>query len=192
MRDDQFSGSNSRICLALPSPHYLEFCKCQGKPSMDWHVIYRALPWSYFLPSVDGQHSQGQPCRCNVQVLQKSYDLWSLKYNITCLHWPNLQGYKLTQDKQKWYHVATHPFKMFKSFLTMPMHGTSSKYGSPSDHISQWHHAEHSLSILNTPTFHIHVNQASLTQRHHTCNHFEWVVHKQACHLEVLLNQQMH
>ncbi len=32
---------------------------------------------------------------------------------------------------------------MSKIFLTMPMHGTSSKYGIPSDHISRWHLVEH-------------------------------------------------
>jgi hypothetical protein len=37
-------------------------------------------------------------------------------------------------------------FKKFQSFLSMPMHFTSSKYGIP--------------SLLHAPTFCIHVNQA--------------------------------
>ncbi len=54
----------------------------------------------------------------------------------------------------------TNPFKMFESFLTMPVHGTSSKYGGPSNHILRWHHDQHFPSILHAPTFCIHVNQA--------------------------------
>ncbi len=82
----------------LQSPHYHEFCKRQAKPSMHPHVVYRALPWPYSLPPVDGQHSQeGQPYRCNVPIL--SYSLWPLKHNSTCLHPRDLHGYKLTKDK---------------------------------------------------------------------------------------------
>jgi hypothetical protein len=53
---------------------------------------------------------------------------------------------------------------MFKSFLTMPVQCTSSKYGSPCDHISRWHLVEHSPSIVHVATLCIHVNQAI----HHT------------------------
>jgi hypothetical protein len=55
------------------------------------HRIYRALPWSYSLPPVDGQHGHLQEAE-NVShagvmfcFLQKSYRLWSLKHNSTCL-----------------------------------------------------------------------------------------------------------
>jgi hypothetical protein len=33
----------------LASPHYDKFCKHQAKPSMQPHVVYRALPWPYSL-----------------------------------------------------------------------------------------------------------------------------------------------
>ncbi len=59
------------------------------------------------------------------------------------------------------YTFFTHPLKMFKSFLSMPMHGTSSKYGIGSNYISRWHLVEHSPSILHAPTFCIHVHQAT-------------------------------
>ncbi len=55
----------------------------------------------------------------------------------------------------------THPPKKLKSFLTMAMHGTSSKHGIPWTHITWWHLVENSPSILHAPTFCIHVNQAS-------------------------------
>jgi len=58
------------------------------------------------------------------------------------------------------YAFFTHLFGNVKSFLTMPMHGTCSKYGIPKDHISRWHLVEHSPSILHAPTFCIHVNYA--------------------------------
>ncbi len=77
----------------------MTFCKHRAKPSMQPHLVYRALPWLYSLPPLDGQHGQeGQPCRCNVLLFQKSFSLWSLKHS-SCLHWPNLHGYKLTEDK---------------------------------------------------------------------------------------------
>jgi len=45
--------------------------------------------------------------------------------------------------------------------LVMPMDGKSSKYGIPTDHITWWDLVEHSPSILDNPTFCIHVNQAT-------------------------------
>ncbi len=40
-----------------------------------------SLPWLYSLAPLDGQHGQeGQSCRCNVLLLQKSFSLWSLKH----------------------------------------------------------------------------------------------------------------
>ncbi len=57
------------------------------------------------------------------------------------------------------YTFFTHLFKMFKSFPNMPMHSTSSQYGIPSHHISRCHVLEHCPSILNAPTFCIHINQ---------------------------------
>jgi hypothetical protein len=41
------------------------------------------------------------------------------------------------------------------------MHGTSSKYGIPSNHILRWHLVEHSPSILYASTLCINVNQAT-------------------------------
>ncbi len=43
----------------------------------------------------------------------------------------------------------------------MPMHGTSSKYGAPSYHISKWHLIEHSPTIVHAPTLCIHVHQTT-------------------------------
>ncbi len=57
------------------------------------------------------------------------------------------------------YTFFTHLFKMLKSLLDMPMHGTSSKYGIPSDQISRYHLVEDFPSILNAPACCIHVNQ---------------------------------
>ncbi len=58
------------------------------------------------------------------------------------------------------YTIFLHLFKMFKSFLTKPMHDTSFKYGIPSGNFSRWNLVEHSPSILNSPTLCLHVNQA--------------------------------
>jgi hypothetical protein len=41
----------------------------------------------------------------------------------------------------------------------MAMHGMSSKYGIPREHIMLWHLVEHSLSNLHAPTVCINVNQ---------------------------------
>ncbi len=41
----------------------------------------------------------------------------------------------------------------------MAMHGMSSKYGIPREHIMLWHLVGHSLSILHAPTVCINVNQ---------------------------------
>jgi hypothetical protein len=73
---------------------------------------------------------------------------------------------------------------MFKSFLTMPLHGTSSKYGIPSDHILRWHLVEHSPSILNAPTL-LHTCPPSYSpQWHQTPNHFEWSADEHTCPLQ--------
>ncbi len=126
---------------------------------MQPHLVSGALPWLDFLPPIDGQDGQeGQLCRCNVPTLPKSYSLWSSKHirvhafiHQTCMatSWQktNKHGIILL------YMFFTHLFKMFRSFLTKPMHGTSSKYGIPSDHISRWHLVEHYPSILHAPTF---------------------------------------
>ncbi len=141
----------------LPSTHHHEFCKHRAKPSMQPHLVHRALPWPYSLAPADGQHSQeGQPYRCNVPILQKSIvcEHWSITAHAfihqTCMakRWQ-----KTNKSYIIWVHTFTHLFKMFKSFLTTPMHGTSSKYSIPSDHILRWHLVEHSPNILNAPTF---------------------------------------
>jgi len=44
--------------------------------------------------------------------------------------------------------------------MSLPTFHMSRYYGIPSDRISRWHLVEHSPSILNAPTFCIHVNQA--------------------------------
>ncbi len=94
----------------LPSPHYHWFCKHEAKPSTQPHLAYRkSSPWSYSLPPADGEHSkEGRPCRCSIQILAKCCKLCSLKYNSTGLLPPNLHGYKLTEDKQKWHHPVVH------------------------------------------------------------------------------------
>ncbi len=69
---------------------------------MQSHFVYRTLPWLYPLPPIDGKHGrEGQPCRCNILILQKSISLWSFKHNRTCCHPLNLHGYKLTENKTK-------------------------------------------------------------------------------------------
>ncbi len=60
------------ICQhVLPSPCYHELCKHQTIASKQPPVVYRALPWPYYLAPADGQHGQGgQLCRCNVPILK--------------------------------------------------------------------------------------------------------------------------
>jgi hypothetical protein len=58
------------------------------------------------------------------------------------------------QDKQKWYHLAGHLHTSIQNVsLPSPIHGTSSNYSSPTDHISRWWLVEHSPSILCATTF---------------------------------------
>jgi hypothetical protein len=40
------------------------------------------------------------------------------------------------------------------------MHGMTLKHHSPRNHFVHWHPVDHSLGILNVPTFGIHVNKA--------------------------------
>ncbi len=76
---------------------------------MQPHLVWRALPWAYSLPPVNGQHGQeGWPCRCNAPILQELFNLSSLKHTNTFLHPPDLHGYKLTEDKQNRYHLVVH------------------------------------------------------------------------------------
>jgi hypothetical protein len=130
---------------------------------MQPHVVNGALPWLYSLPPVDGQHSQeARTCSAMFQFCRNQIDCddWSITayafIHQTCM------ATKLIEDKQKSDHLAvqffTHLFKMLQSFPAKQLHGTSSQYGIPSDHISRWHLVEHTPSILNAPTFCIHFN----------------------------------
>ncbi len=62
------------------------------------------------------------PRRLTMQVkcshLQKSCKLWSVNHNSACLHPPNLHRYKLTEFKQKWYHLAVHLQHIWSKCLT--------------------------------------------------------------------------
>ncbi len=94
--------------------------------------------------------------------------------HVNCDHWsitvhPAIHQTCIATSWQKtnksdiiWLYTFTHLFKMFKSFLTMPMHGLSSKYGIPRDHIMRSHLVEHldSPGILHAPSFCIHSDQA--------------------------------
>ncbi len=133
----------------LSSPHYHEFCKHQAKP--------------YVRPRVWVLHTSNH-----------AGVMFQIDWNhVICGHWSIAAHAFIYQtcmptswqktDKSaiiSLYAFFTHLFGNVKSFLTMPMHGTSSKYGIPKDHISRWHFVEHSPSILHAPTFCIHVNQA--------------------------------
>ncbi len=134
--------------------------------------------------------------RCNVLSSQKSYILWSLKHNSTCLHPPNLHGYKLTEDKQKWYHLAAHLLHTsIQNFRELPYHA----------------HAWHMLWVWQSKWPHFKMASCWTLSRHCPCSHilhtclpsylpqrppahnlFEWSDHELSCHLQVLLNQHMH
>jgi hypothetical protein len=60
--------------------------------------------------------------------------------------------------------------------LSLTAFHISQYHGSPSVDILRWHLAEHSLSILNVPTFGIHVNHAT-PHKDNNLTHFELSVH---------------
>ncbi len=85
----------------------------------DTHMWFMGHCLHHILSPVDGQHSQeGWLCRCNVPILQKPCKLWLLKQKCTSLHPPNLHGCKLTEDKQKWYHLPVHLHTWSQFFMS--------------------------------------------------------------------------
>ncbi len=128
------------------------------------NVVYKA--WPYSLSPIDSQHGQ--------EVNYTGVTFKFCRNHITCDHWcitctfihqtcTATSWQKMNKSDISWLSThahLTHLFKLLKIFLTMPMHGTSSKYGIPSDHISRWHLVEHSPIILHALTFCIHMNRA--------------------------------
>jgi hypothetical protein len=104
-----------------------------------------------------------QPCRCNVPFCKNHIvsDHWRIQVHAfihqTCMATSRHRESKVISSGCTPLHIHSKCL----SFPTMPMHGTSFKYDSPSDHISRWHLVKHSPSILNVPTFCIHVNQST-------------------------------
>ncbi len=141
----------------LPSPDHHKLYKHQAGPSTQEHLVHRTWFWSAPLLHADGQHDQkDQPYRHSAQLLEKHHELNSWNQNRPGLHPLDLHGCMLTEGKQKWpthLYSSTHPFKMLKSLLKMPMNGISCKHCIPSDSIACGHLVEHTLSIHYAPTF---------------------------------------
>ncbi len=125
-------------------------------------MVYRALPWPYSLLPLDGQHNlhigvMFQFCQNYIVC-----DHWSITMhafiNQTCMV---ISSQKINKSDIIWLsNLFTNLIKMFNSFLTLPMHGTSSKYAIPRNHISKWHLVNTS-EHLNAPTFCKHVKQTN-------------------------------
>ncbi len=99
-------------------------------------------------------------------------DHWSI--NSPCLHPPILHWYKLTEDKQKWYHLAVHllhtSVQVTKFCLLNTLHASST--------LPHFEMASSGTLSKHPQCSHIfHKCQASYsTERHQTHNDFEWAV----------------
>ncbi len=105
------------------------------------------------------------------------HDHWS--DNSACLHLPNLQCYKLTEDKQKWYHLVVHLLH------TSVQNGEEFLYYAHVWHIlqvwhSKWPHPEMAfwwtLSKLPPCSHILHTCWFKLFHRKKSDSHVIWVI----------------
>ncbi len=156
------------IFANLQIVHYSEWStnSCVDEPTITIFTLCWALTislvWDGF-PSFEGGLD------CLIQIFEPHYSLQS-KHDLTVSS-----------------HVFPTPsqnlFKLFQSFRTFPIHGISSKYGGPREHLmgSCRTLCEHPPCTHNLHTF----QPSYFAQRHLNPIHIEWSAHEYICPLQV-------